>query len=118
MPAEMIIRFILGGLVVCVFAVIGDVLKPKSFAGIFGAAPSIALVTLALAFAKEDAGYAAFQARSMLAGSAGLLVYSLLLGRLLLRREGQAPFNALTASTLGWFVWLAVALTLWAWLFR
>ena len=38
---ELIFRFIVGGLVVSLFAVIGDVLKPKSFAGLFGAAPSV-----------------------------------------------------------------------------
>ena len=38
---ETFIRFIVGGLFVSVFAVLGDVLKPKSFAGLFGAAPSL-----------------------------------------------------------------------------
>ena len=40
------IRFLIGGVVVSVFAIVGDVLKPKSFAGLFGAAPSVALATL------------------------------------------------------------------------
>jgi hypothetical protein len=44
------LRSLIGGLVVSLFAVIGDVLRPKSFAGLFGAAPSIALATLGLAF--------------------------------------------------------------------
>ena len=43
---ELIFRFIVGGLVVSFFAVIGDMLKPKSFAGLFAAAPSVALATL------------------------------------------------------------------------
>ena len=45
---EILIRFLIGGVVVSVFAVIGDILKPKSFAGLFGAAPSVALATLGL----------------------------------------------------------------------
>ena len=45
---ELIYRFIIGGIVVSLFAIIGDVLKPKSFAGLFGAAPSVALATLSL----------------------------------------------------------------------
>ena len=35
---QLVFRFVIGGLVVSLFAVIGDVLKPKSFAGLFGSA--------------------------------------------------------------------------------
>ena len=52
---EYVIRFLVGGLVVSLFAVAGDVLRPKSFAGLFGAAPSVALATLTLAFWKPGA---------------------------------------------------------------
>ena len=41
MLPELAIRFVLGGLIVSAFAVIGDILHPKSFAGIFGAAPIV-----------------------------------------------------------------------------
>ena len=54
---DYVIRFLAGGLVVSVFAVAGDVLRPKSFAGLFGAAPSVALTTLTLAFWKHGADY-------------------------------------------------------------
>jgi hypothetical protein len=40
---ELFIRFVVGGTVVSFFAVLGDLLKPKSFAGLLGAAPSVAL---------------------------------------------------------------------------
>jgi hypothetical protein len=36
---ETILRVIIGGTVVSTFALLGDVLKPRSFAGLFGAAP-------------------------------------------------------------------------------
>ena len=42
---EFLIRFLIGGAIVSAFAMIGDVLRPKSFAGLFGAAPSVALAT-------------------------------------------------------------------------
>ena len=45
---ETILRVIIGGTVVSTFALLGDVLKPRSFAGLFGAAPSVALATLAV----------------------------------------------------------------------
>jgi Protein of unknown function (DUF3147) len=50
---QILVRFVVGGLVVSAFAIIGDLLKPKSFAGLFGAAPSVALATLSLTVAKE-----------------------------------------------------------------
>lgn len=36
---EYVVRFLVGGVVVSAFAMLGDVLRPKSFAGLFGAAP-------------------------------------------------------------------------------
>ena len=36
---EYLVRFLIGGIAVSLFAVLGDVLRPKSFAGLFGAAP-------------------------------------------------------------------------------
>jgi hypothetical protein len=47
--SEYVIRFLVGGAVVSAFSMLGDVLKPKSFAGLFGAAPSVALATLGIA---------------------------------------------------------------------
>jgi hypothetical protein len=38
---EILLRIVIGGAVVSAFAILGDLLKPKSFAGIFGAAPSV-----------------------------------------------------------------------------
>jgi hypothetical protein len=43
---EYLLRFIAGGVAVSAFAAFGDAVRPKSFAGLFGAAPSIALATL------------------------------------------------------------------------
>ena len=50
---EMLLRFVIGGSVVSAFALLGEVLRPKSFAGLFAAAPSIALATLGLAAAHQ-----------------------------------------------------------------
>jgi hypothetical protein len=41
---QFIFRFIVGGVIVSLFAGLGGILKPKSFAGLFGAAPSVARV--------------------------------------------------------------------------
>ena len=55
---ETLLRFFIGGAVVSAFALLGDLFKPKSFAGLFGAAPSVALATLGLdgAYPTRDAG--------------------------------------------------------------
>ena len=48
--------FFVGGVVVSLFAILGDPLKPKSFAGLFGAAPSIAPATLGLTIVTPESG--------------------------------------------------------------
>ena len=67
-------RFLIGGTVVSLFALIGDLLRPKSFAGLFGAAPSVALATLAFAVHSNGTSYAAVEGRSMIAGSVAMFV--------------------------------------------
>jgi hypothetical protein len=61
--SDYILRFFAGGIAVTAFAAIGDVLRPKSFAGLFAAAPSIALATLLLAIADKGSAYVALEAR-------------------------------------------------------
>jgi uncharacterized protein DUF3147 len=73
---ELLFRFVVGGIVVSTFAALGDVVKPRSFAGLFGAAPSVALATLVLTIAKDGVQYTAAEARSMLAGAVALGLYS------------------------------------------
>lgn len=58
------------------FAALGDMLKPKSFAGLFGAAPYIALATLGLTIAANGKMYAATEARSMIAGTLVFFLYA------------------------------------------
>ena len=65
---EYLLRFVVGGIAVSAFAALGDVLRPKSFAGLFGAAPSIALATLAITLAKAGPAFAALEGRSMIVG--------------------------------------------------
>ena len=73
---ELIFRFLFGGLIVSLFALLGDGLRPKSFAGLFGAAPSIALATLGLTVHKHGPHYAALEARSMIFASLAFLFYA------------------------------------------
>jgi hypothetical protein len=73
-------------MIVSAFALLGDILRPKSFAGLlFGAAPSVALVTLSLALLKQGGQYAAVEGRSMVIGAAALAAYSFVVCQLLIR---------------------------------
>jgi Protein of unknown function (DUF3147) len=65
---DLLLRFLIGGFVVSTFATLGDLFKPKSFAGLFGAAPAVALATLVLTVSAQGASYAATESRSMMAG--------------------------------------------------
>jgi Protein of unknown function (DUF3147) len=102
---DYVIRFLAGGLVVSLFAIVGDVLRPKSFAGLFGAAPSVALATLALTFWKHGGMYVATEGRSMILGAVALAFYSFLVCQLLMR----ARWSAFAATATAVAAWLAVA---------
>jgi hypothetical protein len=56
---EYVVRFLAGGLLVSMFAVVGDIVRSKSFAGLFEAAPSVALATLGIAWFQHGGAYAA-----------------------------------------------------------
>jgi hypothetical protein len=105
---DYVIRFFAGGVLVSLFAVLGDVLRPKSFAGLFGAAPSVALATLALAFWKHGGGYVSTEGRSMILGGVALGIYSFVVCQLLIRLR----CSALTATLAATAVWLVVAVGL------
>jgi len=102
---EYVIRFVVGGIAVSFFAVLGDVLRPKSFAGLFGAAPSIALATLGIAIAQHGTGYAATEARSMMLGAVALWLYSMGVCRLIERYR----VSALSATCAMLALWLVCA---------
>jgi hypothetical protein len=109
---ELLIRFLIGGAVVSAFALLGDIFRPKSFAGLFGAAPSIALATLGLTILVDGKNYAAIEARSMVAGAIAFFAYASAVSSLMMHRKSSALLTAIGLMP----IWLAVAFTLWlAW---
>jgi hypothetical protein len=100
-------RFVLGGAIVSVFAFVGDVVRPKRFAGLFGGAPSVALATLALTVAESRTATAAIEARSMILGSVGFVVYAYVAQRLL--ATGRWPASWVSIGDL--LVWGLVTLS-------
>ncbi len=112
--AQYLFRFLVGGAIVSVFACLGDVLKPKSFAGLFGAAPSVALATLGLTVLAEGKAHTALESRSMIVGAASFFLYSWLCTWLMLRKK----IDAAPATIGSLIVWLAAAMGTWALLLR
>ncbi|HEV7611548.1 MAG TPA: DUF3147 family protein [Steroidobacteraceae bacterium] len=109
-----IYRFFLGGAIVSLFAVTGDVLRPKGFAGLFAAAPSVALATLTLTLLNDGKAYAATEARSMMVGAIAFLVYALACVYLMAKKHFKAAPTTLTM--LG--VWGICAFGLWSLLLK
>jgi hypothetical protein len=105
---EYVLRFVVGGLIVSVFAILGDMLRPKSFAGLLGAAPSVALATLGIAVAQHGPRYAAAESWTMIYGAIALACYSLVVCQLLMRFR----IGALAATILALAVWLVIAFSL------
>lgn len=103
---DLILRFLIGGAVVSLFAMLGDVLRPKSFAGLFSAAPSVALATLGLTIHKEGRTYAALEAKTMLLGAAAFLIYAALVSFTLRRFK----ISAITAGVGLMPIWFIVSL--------
>ena len=106
---DYLIRFLAGGIAVSAFAVLGDVLRPKSFAGLFGAAPSVALATLGLTVASEGAYYAAVEARSMLAGAIAFFAYASFVSWVMMRYKPRVVLVTICAIPM----WLVVAFGVW-----
>jgi hypothetical protein len=102
---EYLLRFIVGGVAVSAFAALGDMLRPKSFAGLFGAAPSIALATILITIAQKGVPFVAVEGRSMIAGAFALAAYSWMVG-VLLKKFMMA---SRTATILALVMWFAVA---------
>jgi len=115
MIEDLALRFLIGGLIVSAFAVLGDMIKPESLGGLFAAAPTIALATLALTLKKEGAQYVAIEARSMIAGACAFAIYASAVSFALMRYRTRAMR---TASML-MLLWFGTAAGLWAvWLRR
>lgn len=105
MFAEILVRFFLGGTIVSLFAIVGGAWKPKTLAGTFAAAPSVALVALGSAYVARDRTYVALEARSMLLGAVAFISYSF--ACVSATKRSGVPVWA--GALMSWGVWLLVA---------
>jgi hypothetical protein len=105
---EYMVRFIVGGLLVSLFAIIGDVVRPKSFAGLFGAAPSVALATLGIVLGSTRLPVCRRSGKLKVLGGIALLCYSVAVCQILMRTRA----GVLRATLASLPLWLIVALGL------
>ena len=107
---NLLLRFLLGGIIISAFSVLGDIFRPKSFAGLFGAAPSVAIATLLLTITENGRGYVAIEGRSMVLGGIAFFFYASVTSWVLMHYK---PSSLVAASAL-FPVWLGVSFGLWA----
>src|SRR5579884_3350504 len=97
------LRAVIGGAFVVLFSVIGEALRPKSFAGIFAAAPSVALASLLITTFTKGAAAVALASVGMLAGAVAM-VAACVVGI-----DSVKRFRGLRGATAAVGVWCAVA---------
>jgi uncharacterized membrane protein (GlpM family) len=97
------IRGLAGGTFVVTFSVLGELLRPKSFAGILSAAPSVALASLIITAVAKDETAVRSSALGMIVGALAL-VAACGVGIDAVRR-----FRALRGALASVCVWLVVA---------
>jgi hypothetical protein len=93
-----------GGLFVVLFSLIAEMIMPKRFAGLFSAAPSVALANLIVVIISKGQGEGIADTHGMVIGAFALSL-SCLVGVAAVRR-----YRALAGSSVLLLAWLAAAL--------
>lgn len=106
---EVCVKALLGGVLVMVFALFAETLSPKRFAGVFAAAPTVALASLLVTTIASGPADAKRASVGMIAGGVGFVVYALAAPELM-RKLG--PLRGASAALLGWGAATAAALPL------
>jgi hypothetical protein len=103
------LRGLAGGALVVIFALIGEVATPKAFSGLFSAAPSVAVASLAITIVAENSGKARQASIGMVIGGVAMAVCCILAVAAIPR------IRSLWGSLAAWVGWVAVDLGLyWA----
>jgi hypothetical protein len=103
------LRALAGGALVVIFALIAEVVTPKAFSGLFSAAPSVAVASLAITIVAESSGKARQASTGMVIGAVAMVVCCVLAVVVIPR------IGSLWGSLTAWLGWAAIDLGLyWA----
>jgi uncharacterized membrane protein (GlpM family) len=107
---EVLIKAAAGGLFVVAFAALAETLTPKRLAGVFSAAPSVALASLIVTALFSGTVDVAESVRGMLVGAAAFTVYCLAVLPLVSRwgawrGSAAALVSWALAATVGYLSW-------------
>lgn len=105
-----LIKALAGGTLVIAFALLGETLKPKRFAGLFGAAPAVALAGLTVVLATKGAHDAREDARGALPGAIALGAFAAVGAALFGEMAGGVVLALASAAWAIVAVWLYFAL--------
>jgi hypothetical protein len=97
------LRMLVGGSLVVAVAVVAELATPKKFAGLFTAAPAVALGSLLITLATKGAGDVRRAALGMIVGAVAMVVYCALAA------WGVRRMGALAGSAVVLVAWAAVA---------
>ena len=97
------IKVLAGGTFVVAFSLLAEVLKPKSFSGLFSAAPSVALASLLVTALDKGPKADELYTAGMIAGSVGMVACCIVAG---LATDKLGPIRA---SAVSWATWLLFA---------
>lgn len=98
-----VVKALAGGTLVVAFSLLSEGLIPKRFAGLFGAAPAVAIAGLTVTLLDKGAHSAHQSAAGMIAGGAGMVAYAAAAVPLLRRMRASA------AAAVALVAWVGVA---------
>jgi hypothetical protein len=103
------LRGLAGGVLVVVFALVGEIVSPKAFSGLFSSAPSVAVASLAITIVAEGTTAARENSIGMVVGALAMTACCILAAAAIPRLRSVA------GSILAWVGWGGVAFGLyWA----
>lgn len=100
------LKGLVGGVLVMLFALLSEALRPKRFAGLFAASPAVAIAGLTLVLADRGTADAHRAATGMIAGAGGLVLYTVVIVPMLKRR------NVTLAAAVALGAWAAGAVVI------
>jgi hypothetical protein len=101
---EVVIKAVAGGTIVLCFAAVAQLLRPKQLAGVFSAAPSVALASVIVTAAFSGRGEVAVSEQGMIIGAVAFTGYCLAVAPLVQR------WGAWRGSAAALVAWALIAL--------